>query len=204
MAPDANTAAGLRITVFGDFVCPWSHLAVHQVLRLRQSHGVEASWHPHWLHPEVPAEGMPYPDAARRKATIAWMRDVAPEMASRMRFPERVQFSFLAFEGLEFAREHGADLDFAAAVFDAHWVHGEDIAAPATLHRAAQHAGLDAQALEGALRSQALLTRTAAAVSVARRIGITATPTLFVGRTRIDGWHYDEVLQSILERYSAR
>ena len=38
------------------------------------------------------------------------------------------------------------------------------------------------------------------AVNGARRLGITNTPTIFLGRTRINGWHYYEVLQSVLEQ----
>jgi len=37
-------------------------------------------------------------------------------------------------------------------------------------------------------------------VKQAPRIGITSTPTIFLGRTRINGWHYYEVLQSVMEK----
>jgi predicted DsbA family dithiol-disulfide isomerase len=117
-----------------------------------------------------------------------------------MRFPDRVQFSFLAFEALEFARDHGADMAYAAAVFDALWVEGADIATLSTLTGAAERVGLDAGELDRALNEQTLFDRTVAAVTTARRIGVTATPTLFIGRTRINGWHYDEVVQSVVEQ----
>jgi predicted DsbA family dithiol-disulfide isomerase len=200
VATDARAGAELRVVVFGDFVCPWSYLAVAQVQRIQAEYGVQPSWQPHWLRPEVPPEGMEIADVARRDATAAWIRDVAPDAAARMRFSDRLQFSFLAFEALEFARDRGADLRFAAAVFDALWVEGGDIASPSTLTRAATTAGLDAEALDAALRSHAYHERALDAVNTARRIGVTATPTLFIGRTRINGWHYDEVVQSVLEK----
>jgi hypothetical protein len=30
------------------------------------------------------------------------------------------------------------------------------------------------------------------------------TPTIFLGRTRINGWHYYEVLQSVMEKQGMR
>jgi predicted DsbA family dithiol-disulfide isomerase len=89
---------------------------------------------------------------------------------------------------------------YAAAVFDALWVEGADIATVSTLTGAAERAGLDAGELDRALNEQTMFDRTVAAVTTARRIGVTATPTLFIGRTRINGWHYDEVVQSVVER----
>ena len=38
------------------------------------------------------------------------------------------------------------------------------------------------------------------AVKQAHRIGITSAPTIFLGRTRINGWHYYKVLQSVMEK----
>lgn len=41
------------------------------------------------------------------------------------------------------------------------------------------------------------------AVQQARRIGITNTPTIFLGKTRVNGWTYYEVLQSVMEQQGA-
>ena len=38
------------------------------------------------------------------------------------------------------------------------------------------------------------------AVRTAHRIGIANTPTFILGRTRMNGWNYYEVIQSILEK----
>ena len=35
-------------------------------------------------------------------------------------------------------------------------------------------------------------------------IGITNTPTIFIGKTRINGWTYYEVLQSVMEKQGLR
>jgi predicted DsbA family dithiol-disulfide isomerase len=51
-----------------------------------------------------------------------------------------------------------------------------------------------------ALHERLYAERALAAVTQARDIGIANTPTIFLGRTRINGWTYYEVLQSVMEK----
>jgi predicted DsbA family dithiol-disulfide isomerase len=193
----------LPVVIFADFVCPYSFIAVDQVDRLAREYDVQPLWRPHWLHPEVPPEGMPRPHGAnpeRRTAVREWIKEMAPEQAARMRFPDKLHFSFLAFEALEFAEDCGRSLPFKTAVFDALWVQGLDIAQVDTLQMAADSVGLDGEALARALFERVYYERALESVATARRIGIASTPTFFIGRTRINGWHYYEVLQSVMER----
>ena len=95
-----------RVVVFADFVCPYSFLAVDQIDRLAREYDLKPLWRPHWLHPETPPEGSPRDtadDAARRERLQAWIKEMAPEQYPRIRFPEKRQYSFHAFEALEFA-----------------------------------------------------------------------------------------------------
>jgi predicted DsbA family dithiol-disulfide isomerase len=193
----------LPVAIFADFVCPYSYLASDQIDRLAREYNVRPIWRPHWLHPETPLEGMPrHTDehSPRRGAVAAWLKEMAPEQAERMRFPTKLQCSFLAFQAMEFAEDYGKALPMKSAIFDALWVQGEDIAQVPTLMAAADSVGLDAEALGRAIYDQTYMERALAAVVQARNIGITNTPTMILGRTRINGWHYYEVLQSVLEK----
>jgi predicted DsbA family dithiol-disulfide isomerase len=84
------------------------------------------------------------------------------------------------------------------------WTEGRDIGEPETLMAAAERAALDPTELGIALGERTYAERTLEAVNQARRIGITNTPTIFLGKTRINGWHYYEVLQSVLEQQGVR
>jgi predicted DsbA family dithiol-disulfide isomerase len=84
------------------------------------------------------------------------------------------------------------------------WTEGRDIGEPETLMAAAEKVGLDADELRTALDERVYAERALDAVNQARRIGVTSTPTIFLGRTRINGWHYYEVLQSVMEQQGAR
>lgn len=199
-----STKAKFHVAVFADFVCPYSFLAVEQIDRLAREYGVEPMWRPHWLHPDTPSAGSPREHtaeaAARDERRNAWIKEMAPDQYPRMRYPDKRQYSFLAFEALEFALDHGRDFAFKTAVYDLMWTEGGDIGEPETLMAAGERVGLDPAALQIALHERLYAERALAAVNQAREIGIMNTPTIFLGRTRINGWTYYEVLQSVMEK----
>ncbi len=207
MTAPAEADKPFRVAVFADFVCPYSYLAVDQIDRLAREYDIQPLWRPHWLHPDTPPEGTARDtaaDGARRERLDAWIRDMAPELHPRMRIPEKRQYSFFAFEALEFAYDHGCDFAFKTAVYELMWTEGADIGELETLFVAADRVGLDANEMKSAFARRAYARRALDAVNQARELGITNTPTLFLGRTRINGWHYYEVLQSVMEQQGVR
>lgn len=200
-----ESAAPLRVVVFADFVCPYSYLAVDQIDRLAREYDVKPLWRPYWLHPETPPEGTPCARPPEKMERLrAWIKDMAPEHLERIRIPEKRQYSFLAFEALEFAYDRGLDFAFKTALYEAMWNEGRDIGDIETLLQVGESVGLDTVELALALEEHAYAERTVAAIQQARDIGITNTPTIFVGKTRINGWTYYEVLQSVIEQETAK
>ena len=207
MTENAESAHPFRVVVFADFVCPYSYLAVDQIDRLAREYGVQPLWRPYWLHPETPPEGTPREtadDALRRERLQAWIKEMAPEQFPRIRFPEKRQYSFYAFEALEFAYDQGLDFALKTAIYELMWTEGADIGNPDTLLAAASRVGMDPDALRAVLDERLYAGRALEAIEQARSIGITNTPTIFLGRTRINGWTYYEVLQSVMEKQGMR
>ena len=203
-APPIQTPSPLRVAIFADFVCPYSFLAVEQIDRLAREYNLQPLRRPHWLHPDTPPEGCPRENTAQSEEKAqrrnAWIKEMAPDQFARIRYPEKRQYSFLAFEALEFAADYGLDFAYKTAVYDLMWTEGADIGQLETLLLAAERCGLDTDELEAAFKQRSYFQRALDAVTQARRIGITNTPTIFLGKTRINGWHYYEVMQSVLEK----
>jgi predicted DsbA family dithiol-disulfide isomerase len=201
MTETPEAASPFRVVVFADFVCPYSFLAVDQIDRLAREYDVKPLWRPHWLHPDTPPEGTPCARTPERAERLrAWIKDMSPEHAERVKIPEKRQYSFHAFEALEFAYDRGLDAAFKTALFDLMWTQARDIGDPDTLLAAAEQVGLDPMELAAALYRRTYAERTLAAVKQAHEMGITNTPTIFLGKTRINGWTYYEVLQSVMEQ----
>jgi predicted DsbA family dithiol-disulfide isomerase len=200
-AAEHQSTTPVDVVVFADFVCPYSFIAQHEIDLLLEEYDVRLHWRPHWLHPEVPVEGMESPaDPERRRATQAWLKEMSPEMTADMRFPEKRQFSFFAFEGLEIAQDLGMEVPYRRAIYDALWREGMDIGQVSTLEHAAVKAGMDPDALARGLSDRGYIDRTLHAIEAAREYGISTTPTMILGRTSILGWHYYEVIQTVLEQ----
>ena len=205
MTEARESASDFRVVVFADFVCPYSFLAVDQIDRLAREYDVKPLWRPYWLHPETPPEGTPCARPPEKVERLhAWIKDMAPEQYDRIRIPEKRQYSFYAFEALEFAYDHGLDFAFKTALYEMMWTEERDIGDPETLLDAADRVGLDPGELAVALNERVYAERTLDAIKQAHGIGITNTPTIFLGRTRINGWHYYEVLQSVMEKQGVR
>jgi predicted DsbA family dithiol-disulfide isomerase len=204
MANQADTpqsAPPFRVIMFADFICPYCYIGQERMEQLARDYDVQPIWRPHWLHPETPPEGAPFPhNVERARATAEWLKEMAPEKAACMRLPNKMQCSFFAFEAAEFAHDRGRALPFTSAVYDALWVEGKDIARMATLQEAAARAGLDAEEMGRALRERTYMERAMNAVAASRAAGIRSTPTYILGRTAIKGWHYYEVFQTVMEK----
>lgn len=198
-----DPGSAVPVVVFADFVCPWSYIVQDHIDRLVEDYHVTPLWKPHWLHPEVPPEGTPREETGpseRRTAMKEWMKELSPEKAATMRSPEKLQYSFHAFEALAFAEDHGKALPFKTQVFDALWVQGKDIAETVTLQDAAEAAGLSGDAVGEALEQGHYRQQTLETLESVRRAGISQTPTIILGRTMIPGYHYYEVMQTALEK----
>ena len=194
-----------RVVVFADFVCPYSYLAVDQIDRIAREYGVQPLWRPHWLHPDTPPEGQPGARSPERTERLrAWIKDMAPDHLDRIRIPEKRQYSFRAFEALEYAYDHGLDFPYKTVLYDLMWTEGRDIGEIDTLVAAGERVGLDGADMKVALDEHRCAERALEAVQQARRIGIENTPTIFLGRTRINGWTYYEVMQKVLEDYGVK
>ncbi|HEX2826979.1 MAG TPA: DsbA family protein [Burkholderiales bacterium] len=195
----------LRVVVFADFVCPYSFLAVEQIDRIAREYGVTPLWRPHWLHPDTPPEGQPGQRSPERAERLrAWIKDMAPDHLDRIRIPEKRQYSFRAFEALEFAYDHGLDFPYKTALYDLMWTEERDIGEIDTLVDAGARVGLDRAEMKTALEEHHYAERALEAVQQARRIGIENTPTIFLGKTRINGWTYYEVMQKVIEGYGVK
>jgi predicted DsbA family dithiol-disulfide isomerase len=134
-----------------------------------------------------------YPLAARMGVEIR-LPDVSPQPHTR-----------LAFEGLEFAKEHGAGDAYNRAVMRAFFQTSEDIGQPEVLTRAAVSAGLDQEAFRTALETHAYAGRVEELLRHAREeIGVTAVPLFVVGDHRLSGVQSRASLEAAIQAELAR
>jgi predicted DsbA family dithiol-disulfide isomerase len=108
-------------------------------------------------------------------------------------------YTNLAFQGLEFAKDHAKADEYNGAVFRAFFQQSRDIGRREVLVDIANEAGLDPRPFQDALEQGAYRERVRQLLQTAQeRLGITVVPTMLIGRQRLEGLYpVDTIRQAI-------
>ena len=154
----------------------------------------------------MPFELRPHPTPTLRPEGSylqrAWRDAVYPlaeRMGVRIRLPEvsPQPYTRLAFEGLEFAKDHGAADEYNSGVMRAFFQRSEDIGDPAVLTSVASAAGLPPDAFRSALDQRTYSDRVALLLRHAtEEVGVTGVPLFVIGNQRLSGVQSKTALES--------
>src|SRR5262245_16344516 len=191
----------LKIKVYSDYVCPFCYLAEFPLREAIRGKDVEVEWMPFELRPSPSPTLRPEGDYLQR----AWRQSVYP-LARRMGVeihlpPVSPQpHTHLAWEGFQFAREHGKGGEYNHRVLEAFFVQGQDIGGVDVLTRLAGEVGLDEQGFRQAFVSRKYREAHQSALRQAHEAGVDAVPAFVVGRFVLTGLQSEETLRRAIER----
>jgi predicted DsbA family dithiol-disulfide isomerase len=160
---------------------------------------VTVEWMPFELRPEPHPTLRPEGDYLQR----AWQQSVYP-LARRMGVTIRLPpvspqpHTHLAWEGFQFAREHGRGTEYNHRVLEAFFVEGLDIGGPDVLAQLAAAVGLEATAFRTALDERRYRDVHRATVRRAHELGITGVPAFEVGGEFLVGVQPREALEAAM------
>lgn len=162
---------------------------------------IEVEWMPFELRPEPHETLRPESDYLQR----AWQQSVYP-LARRMGVPITLPpvspqpHTHLAFEGFQFAREHGKGNEYNQRVLTAFFVEGRDIGDIGVLASLAGEVGLDRVGFETALRERSYREVHRRALRHAyEEAGVTGVPMFVIGDRVLTGLQVKETLESAVE-----
>jgi predicted DsbA family dithiol-disulfide isomerase len=179
----------LKIRVYSDYVCPYCFLAEKVLEEVARPKGAEIEW--------MPFELRPYPnptlDPEGDDLQTVWAESVYPLAESlevKILLP-RISpqpRTALAFEGYQFAREHGRASEYSHRIFTALFQQGRDIGQADVLAELAGEVGLDREGFRQALATRKYGEAHQRALRHAiEEAHITAVPTLVFGRQTLRG-----------------
>lgn len=189
------------IEVFSDYVCPFCYLAEQPLADAVEGRDVDVAWQPFELRPEpdppLAPEGeylqstwehVVYPTAERMGVPIV-LPSVSPQPYTR-----------LAFEGFQFADEHGLGQRWTERMFRTFFVEQRDIGRLDVLADVATGLGLDTDAFRSALESGRYSEVHQQALRRAGQLRVRAVPTFLVGERRVEGMPSAEQLHQLLDQ----
>jgi predicted DsbA family dithiol-disulfide isomerase len=130
-----------------------------------------------------------YPLAARLGVEIA-LPSVSPQPYTRM-----------AFEGLEFAKEHGKGKEYNSGLMRAFFQRSEDIGKPDVLAHVVSNVGLDAEAFKRALDQRSYAERVDELLRHANEdVQVRGVPLFLIGDVRLSGVQSQRALEAAIEQ----
>jgi predicted DsbA family dithiol-disulfide isomerase len=207
----SDQAEPIQIDFVADLACPWCYLGLVRLDRaraMRPDRPVRVRWHPFFLNPHLPPEGMDRATYVRRKFG-ADARQVYRRIEEAGR-EDGVDFAFarmprtpnttLAQRLILFAEEQGRADPVIRALFRALFQDGRDVGRPEVLATIAGEAGLDRDEVNAFLAGDRLEREVIAAHQQAERAGIHGVPVFIVEREHaITGAQPPEVLADLLD-----
>ncbi len=152
----------------------------------------------------------PYPNETLRPEgdylQRAWTNSVYP-IARQMGVPIKLPtvspqpHSHLAFEGFQFAKEHGKGNEYNHRILTAFFVESQDIGDIGVLTKLAGEVGLDEQEFEAALKSRKYREAHKRALRHAYdEAGVTGVPMFVIGSQVLTGLQGRETLEAVIEK----
>ncbi|KAA3440700.1 DsbA family oxidoreductase [Rufibacter hautae] len=191
------------ITIYSDYVCPFCFLAEEEVVKAQRMLGkeIEVEWMPF----ELRSEPTPTLRPEDNYLQTTWKNSVYPmaeELGVKIQLPSvsPQPYSHLAFEGFQFAKEHGKGNAYTHRMFTAFFQESQDIGDIEVLTQLAAEIGLDREAFREALISRRYKAVHEVALKHAfEEKKITAVPTMIIKGHTIRGMLRAQDLVKVLQ-----
>jgi predicted DsbA family dithiol-disulfide isomerase len=212
--PDTATITPLTIDVVSDVVCPWCFIGksrLEKALALKPDIPVEVRFHPYFLNPWVPRDGMSrddylttkfgspekYKGIAGRVAAAAAAEGLTYAVDKMQRQPNTLDCHRLIL----WAESIGKAAQMKQHLMELYFTEGADLSSRDVLVGAATDVGLDPERTREMLASDTDVDRVEAAANSAKDAGIDGVPTYILGGVAaVTGAQSPEVLANAIEQ----
>ena len=202
------------VDVVSDVVCPWCFIGkrrLEKALALKPEIPVEVRFHPYFLNPWVPREGISrdqylttkfgspdrYKGIAGRVQAAAAEEGLVYDSSKMKRQPNTTDAHRLIF----WASSIGKSAEMKQRLMDLYFTEGGDLTDREVLVKAAADIGLEAAKVREALASDADLAAVEAAADQAKDAGIDGVPFFIIGNlAAISGAQSPEVIANAIEQ----
>ncbi|MED1625134.1 DsbA family oxidoreductase [Bacillus pseudomycoides] len=191
----------VKIKVYSDFVCAFCFLATGPLDEVVKEKDVEVEWMPFELRPSPSPKIDPRTQPRVMAAWNSFIYPTAEKLGLEIKLPHFRSYTHLAFEGYQFAKEHGKGNEFHHRVFIAHFQEEQNIEDIEVLTKLAEEVGLSQVAFKEALVSRKYREMHQEALRHAHQEAqIMAVPTFIIGDEVIQGFTSKERLAKAIDQ----
>ncbi len=191
----------ITIHVYSDYVCPYCFLGEHVLEKAIAGKEVQVEWMPFELRPEPTPTLLPEGDYLQN----TWKNSVYPmaaELGVEIVLPSvsPQPYTHLAFEGYQYAKEHGKGAAYTHRMFTAFFQEEQDLGKIEVLTQLAGELELDTNAFREALESRKYKDKHQQELRKSAQLGIHAVPTFIIGNKMIPGLPHEEGLARLIDQ----
>ena len=214
----SEQSPALTIDVVSDVVCPWCYIGkrrLEKAIALAPETPVQVRWHPYFLNPWVPREGISreqylttkfgsvdrYKDIAKRVATAAADEGLTYALDKIARQPNTLDCHRLIL----WAGDTGNAARMKQRLMDLYFAEGADLSDREVLVQAAIDCGLDGDTVRHLLAGDTDIALVEQAANQAKEAGIDGVPCfIFGGAFAVSGAQAPEDLANAIKRAAAQ
>ncbi|MFJ8530458.1 DsbA family protein [Bacillus sp. NPDC094106] len=193
----------VKMKVYSDFICPFCFLAKGPLDEVAKEKDVEIEWMPFELRPSPYSKIDPWQESDKLSSWDSFILPTAKKLGVEMRLP-RVSphpYTHFAFEGYQFAKEHGLENAFHHRVFTAFFQEEQNIEEIDVLTTLAGEVGLPEIEFKEALVTRKYKEKHQQAIQHAYdEANIMAVPTVMIGEEVIQGLASKEMLERVIDK----
>lgn len=191
---DTEASGARSVTVFTDYVCPFSYLVSFGIERVASQLGFRVDWRAFELRPAP----LP-PQASLSEAEWSVVSELAALAGIPLQRPASQPRTRKAHEATKYAATVGLEAQLKRAIFAAHFRDSRDIGRIDVLVEVAEALGVDRTAIRVALDVDAHAEDVVADAVLAQRLEIEGTPAFVAGEDVCIGYMTEDHLRDWLK-----
>ncbi|MGE6257690.1 DsbA family oxidoreductase [Heyndrickxia sporothermodurans] len=193
----------IKIKAYSDFICPFCFLGKGPLDEIVKEKDVEVEWMPFELRPSPYPKIDPWKEPDKLSSWDLFILPTAKKLGVEMRLPHVSPhpYTYLAFEGYQYAKEQGKGNEFHHRVFTAFFQEEQNIEDVEVLTKLAGEVGLSETDFREALVTRKYREVHQEALNHAyEEAKIMAVPTLIIGDEVIQGLASKERLAKAIDK----
>lgn len=196
----------MKITVFSDYVCPFCYLGSIALKKACAGLDIDIEFHPYELRrpPQPPVD--PMHDPVRLKRFDEVLLPIARQLDVAMTLPwiSPHPYSTNAFQGYYFAQQYGLGERYNQLVFEAFYVHQQDIGEIGVLCTLMRKLNLDETAFQTALQQKTWMPQLDRQFQIRQEFRIQGCPSYLIHQRQVSGYHSPQQFRQLILDEAAR
>lgn len=192
----------MKITVFYDYICPFSYIGSKRIQRIGAEYGIEIEWKGYEIHPEYPPQGKKRRRTVKTMRTAKALQNVMGEEDTKLSLPGFITNSRLCLEAAEFSKTKGKFIEFHNSCYDAYFLDRKNIGDVNVILEMGKKAGVDKDELVNNLNGREMAENLEDYRRDAEKIDVLGVPTVVFNDFRVHGVQSIETYRSIIAKFS--